>query len=69
MSWTANDGVVCDADTIRKLVKRVMDDGKMTKPAACAFVAGMFPNKTGWDVYGKIEGWTLAGYKPNDKDL
>jgi len=45
-----------DADTVRRLVKRVMDDGKIDKMRACVFVAGMFRNAVGWDVYRLLEG-------------
>jgi hypothetical protein len=55
--WTDKNGTVCDVTTIRQLVKRAMDDGNMNKPEACTFVAGMFPNKTGWDVYRIIDGY------------
>ena len=45
-----------EADTLRALVKRVMDDGKMLRLEACTFVAGMFPGNVGWDVLRGIEG-------------
>lgn len=55
-NWADQNGTAVDTDLLRKLVKRVMDDGHMIRLQACTFVAGMFPGKTGWDVLRKIEG-------------
>jgi len=54
--WIDRNGTAVDTDLLRKLVKRVMDDGHMIRLQACTFVAGMFSGKTGWDVLRKIEG-------------
>ena len=51
-------GKELDRTMVSALVKRVMIDGKMSRPEACNFVAGMFENTLGWQVYHMLDEWS-----------
>lgn len=45
-----------DVEFVRKLVKRIMDDGRIGRLEACNFAKLLFDNATGLDVLHAIDG-------------